>query len=59
MRFNALAGVTLCVGFWLAVHTATAQADEIITFDVTGTFTDGTVLGGSLATDITTGDVTA
>jgi hypothetical protein len=59
MRFSALAGVTLCVGFWLAVDTATAQADEIVTFDATGTFTDGTVLGGSLTIDITTGDVTS
>jgi hypothetical protein len=59
MRFNALAGVTLCVGFWLAVHTATAQADEIVTFDATGTFSDGTELGGSLTIDITTGDVTS
>jgi hypothetical protein len=58
MRFSALAGITLCVGFCLALHTATAQADEIVTFDATGTFTDGTELGGSLTIDITTGHVT-
>jgi hypothetical protein len=58
MRFSALAGITLCVGFCLALHTPKAQADEIVTFDATGTFTDGTELGGSLTIDITTGDIT-
>jgi hypothetical protein len=58
MRFSALAGITLCVGFCLALHTPKAQADEIVTFDATGTFSDGTELGGSLTIDITTGDIT-
>ncbi len=57
MRITAPIIFTLCVGFCLAACPTKARADEILTFDANGTFTDGTKLDGSFTVDVATGDV--